>query len=83
MNYFFDTPSRILNPVISSLQSGKFEQKLQRPVPFKEVLIITDVFNNMINEIQNLRISIYEEQLAKKMSRSSIFESSACPPLPD
>ena len=79
MNYFFDTPSRILNPVISSLQSGKFESKIATPCSFQEILIITDVFNNMINEIQNLRISIYEEQLAKKRADLQYLKAQLAP----
>ena len=79
MNYFFDTPSRILNPVIASLQSGKFESKIATPCSFQEILIITDVFNNMINEIQNLRISIYEEQLAKKRADLQYLKAQLAP----
>lgn len=66
MNHFLNAPSRILMPVIASLRSGQFEAKIETDYEFQEIQNITGTFNDMISEIQELRIHIYEEQLAKK-----------------
>lgn len=66
MTRFFNTPSRILNPVIDSLRSGQFDAKIETTQNFQEIQNIVDTFNNMIEEIQTLRIHIYEEELTNK-----------------
>lgn len=66
MNKFFNAPQNILQPAILSLQSGEFDTKISVDYPFLEIQNIVDTFNNMIEEIQNLKINIYEEKIAKK-----------------
>lgn len=66
MTRFFNTPSRILNPVIDSLRNGQFDAKIETSHHFQEIQDIVDTFNNMIEEIQVLRIHIYEEELTNK-----------------
>ena len=66
MKNFFNAPQNILKPAIISLQNGEFDTKISIDYPFLEIQNIIDTFNNMIEEIQNLKINVYEEQLAKK-----------------
>ena len=66
MNHFFDAPSQILKPVIASLRKGRFDSKIETDIQFQEIHNIIGTFNEMISEIQELRIHIYEEQLEKK-----------------
>ncbi len=66
MYSFFDAPNQILQPVIDSMRQKQFAQTIPCDNHFIEIQSITETFNEMINEIQNLRINIYEEQLAKK-----------------
>lgn len=79
MNHFFNAPSQILKPVILSLRSGNFESKVETDCPFQEIQNITGIFNNMINEIQNLRIHIYEEQLEKKRLELQYLKTQVAP----
>ena len=66
MTRFFNEPSRILSPVIDSLHRGEFDTKIETTQNFQEIQNIVDTFNNMIEEIQSLRIHIYEEELTNK-----------------
>ena len=66
MNHFFNAPTQILTPVISSLRKGQFDSKIETDNQFQEIRNITGTFNDMITEIQKLRIHVYEEQLEKK-----------------
>lgn len=79
INHFFNTPSQILQPVIQSLRNGDFESKVESDCPFQEIQNITNVFNDMINEIQNLRIRIYEQQLAKKRLELQYLKTQVAP----
>lgn len=66
MNHFFNAPTQILTPVIASLRKGRFDSKIETDNQFQEIRNIIGTFNDMISEIQDLRIHIYEEQLEKK-----------------
>lgn len=79
MTQFFDTPSRMLSPVIASLRSGNFDSKVESPNEFKEIQNITETFNTMIGEIQNLRIDIYEAQLARKELELQYLKTQVAP----
>lgn len=63
---FFDAPNQILQPIIKSMRQKEFSQTITCDNHFIEIQNITETFNEMISEIQNLRINIYEEQLKKK-----------------
>lgn len=79
MTQFFNTPSRILSPVIDSLRSGNFDSKVESPNDFREIQNITDTFNTMIGEIQNLRIHIYEAQIARKELELQYLKTQVAP----
>lgn len=63
---YFDMPNLLLQPVIASLRNGQFDTKVENTMQVQEIQQITDTFNEMISEIHNLRIHIYEEQIAKR-----------------
>lgn len=66
MNRFFNTPTELLRPVIASMHSGDFNAKIEADSSYQEIRTVLDTFNEMIGEIQNLRIHLYEQQLAQK-----------------
>lgn len=66
MNRFFNTPSEILQPVIAAMRAGEFQVQIQTDTQYQEIRLIIDAFNDMIGEIHNLRIRLYEDQLAQK-----------------
>lgn len=66
MKRFFNTPSEILQPAIAAMRAGEFQREIQTDTQYQEIRLITDAFNDMIGEIQHLRIHLYEDQLAKK-----------------
>lgn len=63
---FFNKPQEILQPVISSMRQGEFKFAIPTDGQYREIRMVTDVFNEMIREIQNLRIRIYEDALTNK-----------------
>lgn len=63
---YFDMPNLLLQPVIASLRNGQFDTKVENTMQVQEIQQITDTFNEMISEIHNLRIHVYEEQIAKR-----------------
>ncbi len=79
MIHFFNTPSQILNPVIQSMRNGQFTSKIEPEHEFQEIREITDTFNDMIGEIQNLRIHIYEKQLTNKELELQYLKSQVAP----
>lgn len=65
MKHFINAPSAILQPVIQSMRSGEFHSQIESSSPFEETQNVIDTFNEMISEIQNLRINIYEQKIAR------------------
>ena len=66
MNSFLKAPMKNLRPIICKMKQGKFGVKIETENQFQEIQDITDAFNEMISEIQNLRINVYEQRIAKR-----------------
>ena len=56
-------PVESLEPAIQKIREGSFDTRVRPLNDYEEVVKITDSFNRMIGEIQDLRISVYEKQL--------------------
>ena len=76
---FFNTPLEILQPVITSMRSGEFGTEIKTDNQFQEIRIIIAAFNDMISEIQNLRIHLYEDQLTNKEMELQYFKTQVAP----
>ena len=76
---FFNTPLEILQPVITSMRSGEFGTEIKTDNQFQEIRIIITAFNDMINEIQNLRIHLYEDQLTNKEMELQYLKTQVAP----
>ena len=62
-----DSSVNMLKPVVEEMKKGNFETKIETPsTKFSEIVAITDTYNEMIDEIRELKIDIYEEQLKKQ-----------------
>ncbi len=57
-------PVDSLDPAIQRLKEGRFDSRVEPANNYQEVVKITDTFNHLIGEIQDLRISVYEKQIA-------------------
>lgn len=66
-NRYMDSSVNMLKPVVEEMKKGNFETKIETPsTKFSEIVAITDTYNEMIDEIRELKIDIYEEQLKKQ-----------------
>ncbi len=79
MNKFFNAPLHILEPAISSLKAGDFNTTVSTNYPFKETQDIIDALNRMLNEIQDLKIRIYEDRLSKKELQLQYLKTQIAP----
>ena len=79
MHKFFNAPLHILEPAILSLKEGNFNTTVSTTYPFKETQDIIDALNKMINEIQDLKIKIYEDRLSKKELQLQYLKTQIAP----
>ena len=75
MNSLNDT----LIPVIQSMRQGTFDAKIQRSSRYQDINNVIATFNNMIDEIQHLRINVYEEKLSRKEMEIQYLKSQIAP----
>ncbi len=63
---FLSKPIRLLEGAAKSMRKGNFDHKIPEDTSnCQEIIEIDQAFNQMIDEIQHLRIDIYEENIAK------------------
>jgi sensor histidine kinase YesM len=80
VNRFLSKPIRLLENAAVSLRKGNFDQKLPTDSSnCREIIEIDTAFNNMLEEIHNLRINIYEEKLAKSQIELQYLKSQIAP----
>ncbi|MDF2514473.1 MAG: hypothetical protein K0S04_4339, partial [Herbinix sp.] len=80
VNRFLSKPIRLLENAAVSLRKGNFDQKLPTDSSnCREIIEIDTAFNNMLDEIHNLRINIYEEKLAKSQIELQYLKSQIAP----
>lgn len=78
-NIYFKAPLNLLRPVIKSMKIGEFDQKIVSNSKFIEIDEITNVFNEMIDEIKKLRINVYEENIKKQDIELQYLKSQLAP----
>lgn len=80
VNRFLSKPLRLLEHAAASLRKGNFDQKLPADASnCKEIIEIDNAFNNMLDEIHNLRINVYEEKLSKSQLELQYLKSQIAP----
>lgn len=62
----FDAPMAQLLKVMKRIQSGDIDQRIAFKGQSDEFTAINDTFNRMMDQIKDLKISVYEERLAKQ-----------------
>ncbi len=63
------TPLRQLTRAMSRIQNGDLDHRLQLKAASNEIQIVNNAFNRMIDQIQNLKINVYEESLKAQRSQ--------------
>ena len=58
-----EIPVKSLMAVTKSIHEGNLDSRVTPPNDYEETVQITDAFNELLSEIGDLRISVYEEQL--------------------
>ncbi len=77
---FLSKPLLLLENAAASIRSGNFDKRVSAEMSnCREVIEIDTAFNNMIEEIQNLRIDIYEEKIAKSQIELQYLKSQIAP----
>ncbi|WFR57626.1 histidine kinase [Anaerocolumna sp. AGMB13025] len=77
---FLSRPLFMLENAAVSIRLGNFEQKVTADASnCREIIEIDTAFNNMIDEIHNLRVDIYEEKLAKSQIELQYLKSQIAP----
>lgn len=77
---FLSKPIRLLEDAATRMRDGDFEQKFaDNPSDCQEIIEIDTAFNRMIDEIHNLRIDIYEENIARSELELEYLKSQIAP----
>ena len=62
-------PIRFLRDAMNRIRSGDMDYRITEESPYLEYRLLNETFNQTLDEIQNLKIHIYEQQLAAQRSR--------------
>ncbi len=77
---FLSKPLLLLNNTLESIRQGNFDKKVPSDISnCKEIIEIDTVFNNMLDEIHNLRINIYEEKISRSQIELQYLKSQIAP----
>ncbi|MGB4659347.1 MAG: histidine kinase [Mobilitalea sp.] len=80
VNKFLSKPILLLENAATSIRSGNFDTKVPSDNSnCKEIIQIDTAFNNMIEEIQELRIDVYEEKISKSQIELQYLKSQIAP----
>jgi len=80
VNKFLSKPILLLENAAASIRAGNFDTKaLSDNSNCREIIQIDTAFNNMIEEIQNLRIDVYEEKISKSQIELQYLKSQIAP----
>lgn len=72
-------PATSLQPIVEEIHKGSFDTRLVPPNDYEEIVAITDSFNTMISEIQNLKIHVYEEKLRHQEFELKFLKTQTAP----
>ena len=62
-------PIRFLRDAMNRIRSGDLDYRITEASPYQEYQLLNETFNQTLDEIQDLKIHIYEQQLAAQRSR--------------
>jgi len=80
VNKFLSKPILLLENAATSIHAGNFDTKVPADDSnCREIIQIDTAFNNMIDEIQNLRIDVYEEKISKSQIELQYLKSQIAP----
>ena len=69
IRYIVTLPLKRLTNAMSHIQNGNLEHRLQQQHASTEIQIVNNAFNHMIDQVQNLKINVYEETLKTQRSQ--------------
>lgn len=69
LEYFLYRPIRKLVLKMMQISEGNFETKISNTSNLKEIRILNETFNQMVDEIKNLKLTVYEEKLREQKVR--------------
>ena len=69
LEYFMYRPIRGLVSRMLLISEGNFETKITAATNLREIRILNNTFNKMVDEIKHLKIAIYEDQLREQKVR--------------
>lgn len=73
------TPLQRLADTMTAIGQGEHFGKMEQIAPYAEFKQVTDSFNGMMSEIEQLKISSYEEQIAKQRAQMQCFQLQLSP----
>lgn len=73
------TPLKRLAETMTAIGQGEHFDKMEPIAPYVEFEQVTDSFNGMMSEIEQLKISSYEEQIAKQRAQMRCFQLQLSP----
>ena len=73
------TPLKRLADTMTAIGQGERFGKMESIAPYIEFEQVTDSFNGMMSEIEQLKISSYEEQIAKQRAQMQCFQLQLSP----
>lgn len=73
------TPLKKLADTMTAIGQGEHFGKMEQIAPYAEFEQVTDSFNGMMSEIEQLKISSYEEQIAKQRAQMQCFQLQLSP----
>lgn len=72
-------PLKKLADTMTAIGQGEYFGKMEPIAPYTEFEQVTDSFNGMMSEIEQLKISSYEEQIAKQKAQMQCFQLQLSP----
>lgn len=77
---FLSKPVLLLKNAVESIRLGNYDSHVPTDISnCKEILEIDTAFNNMLDEIHNLRINIYEEKISRSQIELQYLKSQIAP----
>ena len=69
LEYFLYQPIRRLIVKMMQIAEGQFENKIEDTSHLREIQVLNETFNQMVDEIKNLKIEIYEDEIREQKIR--------------
>ena len=69
LEYFLYQPIRRLIEKMMQIAEGQFENKIEDTSHLREIQVLNETFNQMVDEIKNLKIEIYEDEIREQKIR--------------